>query len=56
MLDVANVIDDTAPSGTDPRFRTCAAARRAGYGPYRRGADLEYAWYRDADGDGIVCE
>ena len=40
----------------DPRFATCKAAKAAGYGPYYRGKDPEYAWYRDADGDGIVCE
>jgi hypothetical protein len=42
--------------GTDPRFDTCAAAKAAGYGPYQRGQDPEYDWYRDADGDGVVCE
>jgi hypothetical protein len=42
--------------GTDPRFDTCGAAIAAGYGPYHRGQDPEYDWYRDADGDGIVCE
>ncbi|MFG1943947.1 thermonuclease family protein [Nonomuraea sp. NPDC048826] len=42
--------------GTDPRFRTCGAANAAGYGPYRRGRDPEYAWYQDRDGDGLVCE
>ncbi|MBD3784170.1 MAG: DUF1524 domain-containing protein [Micrococcales bacterium] len=41
---------------TDPRFPTCKAAKAAGYGPYRRGVDPEYGWYRDADSDGIVCE
>lgn len=40
----------------DPRFGTCRAAIAAGYGPYVRGRDPEYAWYRDADSDGIVCE
>jgi hypothetical protein len=44
------------PSGLDPRFSTCTAAKAAGYGPYYRGVDPEYAWYRDADNDGIVCE
>ncbi|MBX6768437.1 MAG: excalibur calcium-binding domain-containing protein, partial [Actinomadura rubrobrunea] len=44
-----------APS-TDPRFPTCAAAKRAGYGPYHRGINREYAWYIDRDGDGTVCE
>jgi hypothetical protein len=42
--------------GTDPRFGTCREAKAAGYGPYRRGSDPEYSWYRDADSDGIVCE
>ncbi|MCL2544101.1 MAG: excalibur calcium-binding domain-containing protein, partial [Nocardioidaceae bacterium] len=42
--------------GLDPRFATCAAAIAAGYGPYVRGKDPEYLWYRDADGDGVDCE
>lgn len=42
--------------GLDPRFSTCKLAKAHGYGPYRRGKDPEYAWYRDADHDGIVCE
>ncbi|GID68388.1 hypothetical protein Acy02nite_62690 [Actinoplanes cyaneus] len=42
--------------GTDPRYATCAAAKRAGHGPYTKGEDPEYAWYRDADKDGVVCE
>ncbi len=46
----------TPQPGSDPRFATCTAARAAGYGPYVRGVDPEYAWYRDADGDGTVCE
>ncbi|MFI7463663.1 thermonuclease family protein [Nonomuraea sp. NPDC049646] len=46
----------TPPTGNDPRFRTCAEANAAGYGPYRRGIDPEYAWYQDRDGDGVVCE
>lgn len=40
----------------DPRFPSCAAAKAAGYGPYRRGVDPEYNWYRDGDSDGITCE
>lgn len=41
---------------TDPRFDTCKDAKANGYGPYSRGVDPEYNWYRDADNDGIVCE
>ena len=43
-------------TGTDPRFSSCANAKAAGYGPYFRGRDAEYSWYRDGDSDGIVCE
>ena len=46
----------TGSSATDPRFPTCAAANRAGYGPYQRGVDTEYNWYIDRDHDGLVCE
>jgi Excalibur calcium-binding domain len=42
--------------GADPRFDTCADAIDSGYGPYVRGSDPEYDWYRDADSDGVVCE
>lgn len=42
--------------GPDPRFGTCAAAKAAGFGPYVRGVDREYSWYRDGDRDGVVCE
>lgn len=41
---------------TDPRFDTCTDAEAKGYGPYKKGTDPEYAWYRDADGDGSVCD
>ena len=41
---------------TDPRFPYCTDAIAAGYGPYVQGVDPEYAWYRDGDGDGVVCE
>ncbi|MGQ0632729.1 MAG: GmrSD restriction endonuclease domain-containing protein [Sporichthyaceae bacterium] len=50
---------DPAPSptgGADPRFDFCYQAKDAGYGPYVRGEDAEYPWYRDADSDGVVCE
>jgi hypothetical protein len=46
----------TGGGSTDPRFDYCYQAVAAGYGPYRRGVDVEYAWYTDSDGDGIVCE
>lgn len=49
----------TAPptASTDPRYDTCTAAKAAGaHTPYYRGADPEYAWYTDRDGDGVVCE
>jgi hypothetical protein len=49
-------IDSDSEGGTDPRYSTCAKANDAGYGPYVRGKDLEYAWYRDRDSDGVVCE
>ena len=39
----------------DPRFATCTAAKKAGYGPYRR-ADPEFGWYQDRDKDGVACE
>lgn len=40
----------------DPRFDTCEDAIDHGFGPYIAGADPEYAWYIDSDGDGRVCE
>ena len=48
----------TTPTGggTDPRFSYCYEAIAAGYGPYVRGRDPEYAWYTDNDSDGRVCE
>lgn len=42
--------------GTDPRFDYCYEANDAGYGNYVSGQDPEYDWYRDSDGDGVVCE
>jgi hypothetical protein len=46
----------TANVGLDPRFAYCYQAIAAGYGPYSRGRDAEYAWYTDGDSDGMVCE
>lgn len=43
-------------AATDPRFGSCREAKAAGFGPYESGRDPEYAWYRDGDGDGEVCE
>ena len=40
----------------DPRYPYCSNAIAAGLGPYYRGQDPEYAWYRDGDTDGVVCE
>ena len=40
----------------DPNFGTCSVAQANGAGPYYQGVDPEYAWYRDRDKDGVVCE
>ncbi|MFZ4079183.1 MAG: excalibur calcium-binding domain-containing protein [Microbacteriaceae bacterium] len=55
--------DATSPGGggsgdgiIDPNFGTCSKAKANGYGPYLRGVDPEYDFYRDADKDGRVCE
>jgi hypothetical protein len=47
---------ETPGTSLDPRFDSCSTAKSEGYGPYVRGDDPEYDWYRDGDGDGIVCE
>ena len=46
------------PRGRDPKFDTCEEANAHGYGPYLRGKDPEYNWYRDedTDADGVVCD
>ncbi|GGR49712.1 hypothetical protein J2S40_000172 [Nocardioides luteus] len=43
-------------SDEDPRFDTCAKAIAEGFGPYQKGRDAEYEWYRDGDKDGTVCD
>jgi hypothetical protein len=43
-------------TGQDPRFGTCREAKANGFGPYVKGVDAEYDWYRDGDSDGMVCE
>lgn len=40
----------------DKRFGSCKEAIAAGYGPYHKGVHPEYQFYRDVDGDGVVCE
>lgn len=50
------VVGPTTTGSLDPRFSTCKKAKAAGYGPYVKGTDPEYAWYIDRDSDGIVCE
>ena len=45
----------TTSKKVDPRFSTCKAAKAAGYGPYFKGVNKEYGWYRDANDDGKVC-
>ena len=46
----------SAKAGQDPRFGTCREAKANGFGPYVKGVDAEYDWYRDGDSDGTVCE
>ena len=46
----------TSQAGADPRFGTCGAAIKAGFGPYIKGTDSQYSWYIDRDRDGVVCE
>jgi hypothetical protein len=41
---------------TDPDYGTCKVAKANGRGPYLRGIDPEYPFYRDGDKDGMVCE
>ena len=59
VVPVASGGATTAAGGNgelDPRYSYCTGAIAAGLGPYYRGQDPEYAWYRDGDSDGIVCE
>jgi hypothetical protein len=46
----------TGGGGLDPKFSYCYEAQARGFGPYIRGTDPEYFWYRDGDSDGMVCE
>ncbi|WP_283137729.1 excalibur calcium-binding domain-containing protein [Rhizohabitans arisaemae] len=45
----------TNTAASDPRFDSCKEANDAGYGPYIKDLDPEFAWYPDEDGDGIAC-
>ncbi|MFN8156941.1 MAG: excalibur calcium-binding domain-containing protein [Candidatus Nanopelagicales bacterium] len=47
---------NTPAPAADPDYGTCKNAKTHGKGPYYRGKDPEYYYYRDADHDGIVCE
>ena len=49
-------VENPQNGGTDPQFSTCKEANANGYGPYVKGVNPEYDWYRDGDGDGSVCE
>lgn len=42
----------------DAKFDSCSEVIAAGYGPYDKTTDAEYAWYQaeDKDNDGMVCE
>ena len=40
----------------DPNYGTCKQVKANRAGPYVRGRDPEYAYYRDSDSDGVVCE
>lgn len=52
----SNLVGGGGGNGTDSLFSYCYEAIDAGYGPYVRGVDPECDSYRDADGDGVVCE
>jgi hypothetical protein len=52
---IAPAAEPVAPV-LDPQFSSCKKAIAAGYGPYTRGVDPEYDWYKDGDGDGVNCE
>jgi hypothetical protein len=54
---VAPVAPAPADGSTDPQFASCKEAAENGFkGPYVKDVNAEYAWYRDGDGDGSVCE
>lgn len=52
----APVDEPVAVGDTDPDWGTCTEAKKHGGGPYVKGVDPEYSFYRDGDKDGTVCE
>ena len=53
---VSEPVSPVSDGVLDPNYGTCSVAQANGAGPYYQGVDPEYAWYRDRDKDGIVCE
>ena len=53
---VAEAVAPVSDGVLDPNYGTCSVAQANGAGPYYQGVDPEYAWYRDRDKDGVVCE
>lgn len=49
-------VPTTPKRAADPDYGSCKNARAHGAGPYHRDRDPEYHYYRDGDGDGVVCE
>ncbi|MGR6318846.1 hypothetical protein Q2K19_31760 [Micromonospora soli] len=45
-----------APADDRPSIRHVQRGERSRLRPIRRGIDPEYAWYRDPNDDGLVCE
>ena len=50
------IVSTRVPSSTSLRFANCAEAKANGQGPYFKGKDPEYDWYRDGDEDGQSCD
>lgn len=50
------VLSTPSSSLTGQRYSSCTQVHAHKLGPYVRGKDPEYYWYRDGDGDGTVCE
>lgn len=54
----ASATPKATTASLDPQFATCAEAVKSGFGPYKKGIDMEYTWYEkeDTKATGIVCE